>query len=143
MMYRTELAHNRGMLFVNPQPLTGAYWMKNCNFPLDIIFLAGVYGGCFGAAQGIMVFAVLTLSIDDSLLRINALRNILVGLVNLVAGLVFIAVADVAWRPALIIAGGSIVGGQIGARLGRRLPPWGLRIVIVTVGVLAIVKVLL
>ena len=40
MMYRTELPHDRGMLFVNPQPVTGAYWMKNCNFPLDIIFMA-------------------------------------------------------------------------------------------------------
>jgi uncharacterized membrane protein (UPF0127 family) len=39
MMFRSELPHNRGMLFVNTEPQTGAYWMKNCNFPLDIIFM--------------------------------------------------------------------------------------------------------
>jgi hypothetical protein len=70
----------------------------------------------------------------------NAVKNILAGLANLVAALVFVAVAEIAWGPALLIALGATVGGVVGARVGRRLPPWGLRLVIVAVGVFAIVR---
>ena len=59
-------------------------------------------------------------------------------LVNAVAAVVFIAVADVDWAVAGLIAAGSVVGGQIGATWGRRLPPLGLRVVIVVVGVVAL-----
>jgi uncharacterized protein len=76
----------------------------------------GVYGGYFGAAQGILVLAVLGLSIDDRLHRLNALKAVLVGLVNLVSGIVFVFAAHIAWAPAGLIAGGSILGGLIGAR---------------------------
>ena len=104
------------------------------------VFLSGLYGGYFGAAQGILLLAILGLAIDDDLQRINALKLILAGLVNLVAGLIFIVVARVAWAPAGLIAGGSILGGVLGARQGRRLPPAALRAVIVTVGIIAIVR---
>jgi uncharacterized membrane protein YfcA len=107
-----------------------------------VVFLTGVYGGYFGAAQGIMLLAVLELALPDDLHRINALKNVLAGLVNLVAGLIFIVVADVAWEAAGLIALGSVVGGQLGARYGRRLPSGVLRGAVVVVGVVAIVRLL-
>ena len=85
------------------------------------VLLGGVYGGYFGAAQGIMVLAILSLSLDDELQRLNAVKVILTGLVNLVSGIVFIFAAHVAWGAAGLIAGGSLLGGVIGARAGRRL----------------------
>ncbi len=101
------------------------------------VFGSGIYGGYFGAAQGILLLAVLGLSLDDDLQRINALKVVLAGLVNLVAGVVFVFAAHIAWTAALLIAGGSTLGGLIGARAGRRLPPAALRAVIVVVGVVA------
>ncbi len=106
------------------------------------MFAAGIYGGYFGAAQGIMVLAILTLSLDDELQRLNALKVVLTGLVNLVSGIVFILVANIAWLPTVLIAGGSILGAVFGARAGRRLSPRVLRGVIVVVGILAIVRLL-
>lgn len=103
---------------------------------------SGLYGGYFGAAQGILLISILGLAIDDDLQRLNALKVILAGMVNLLAGVVFILFAHVAWAPAGLIAGGSVLGGVLGARHGRRLSPGALRIVIVIVGVLAIVRLL-
>jgi len=68
--------------------------------------------------------------------------NVLAGLVNLVAGVVFVFAAHVAWLVALLIAIGSTIGGVLGARYGRRLPPAALRAVIVVVGIFAIVRLL-
>ena len=109
---------------------------------LAAVFAAGIYGGYFGAAQGIMVLAILALSINEDLQRINAVKVVLTGLVNLVAGIVFVFAAHVAWGAALLIAAGSVIGGFLGARGGRRLPEWGLRAVIVVVGISAIVRLL-
>lgn len=106
------------------------------------VFASGIYGGYFGAAQGILLLAVLGLTFDDELQRINALKVVLTGLVNLVAAIVFILAAHVAWGAALLIALGSTLGGLLGARLGRRLPPQLLRAVILAVGIIAIVRLL-
>jgi uncharacterized membrane protein YfcA len=106
------------------------------------VLLTGVYGGYFGAAQGVMLIAVMGLLLDETLQRVNAAKNVLAGLVNLVAAVVFIAVTHVAWLAAGLIAAGSVVGGQLGAFLGRRIPPAVLRGIIVVVGVAAIVKIL-
>ncbi len=106
------------------------------------VFAGGIYGGYFGAAQGILVLAILGLSISDDLQRLNALKVVLTGLVNLVSGIVFVFAAHVAWGPAGLIAAGSLLGGVLGARAGRRLPPGALRAVIVVVGVAAIVHLL-
>ncbi len=106
-------------------------------------FGSGIYGGYFGAAQGILLLAILGLSLEgEDLQRINALKVVLAGLVNLVAGVVFVFAAHVAWLPALLIAIGSIIGGVVGARYGRRLPPAALRALIVVVGIFAIVRLL-
>jgi uncharacterized protein len=104
------------------------------------VYLAGVYGGYFGAAQGILLIAILGLALPDDLQRVNALKNVLAGVVNGVAAVVFIAVADVAWGPAALIAAGSAAGAQLAARYGRRLSPRALRAVIVAVGIAAILQ---
>ncbi len=106
------------------------------------VLASGVYGGYFGAAQGILLLAILSLGLDEDLQRINALKVVLAGLVNLVSGIVFVFVAHIAWAPAGLIAAGSLLGGVLGARYGRRLPPVVLRAVIVVVGIAAIVHLL-
>ncbi len=107
-----------------------------------LVYLTGVYGGYFGAAQGVILMAILGIGLDEALQRANAAKNVLAGLANAVAAVVFIAVAHVAWVPAVLIAAGSILGGLVGARVGRRLSPVLLRGVIVVVGVIAIVMLL-
>jgi uncharacterized protein len=106
------------------------------------VFATGIYGGYFGAAQGIMLIATLALAVPDELQRTNALKNVLATTANLVAAVIFVFAAHVDWRVAGLIAIGSIAGGQLGSRYGRRLPPEVLRAIIVVVGVLAIVKLL-
>jgi uncharacterized protein len=106
------------------------------------VFATGIYGGYFGAAQGIMLLAVLGLALPDDLQRLNALKNVLAGLVNFVAGVVFAIVADPDWLAAGLIAVGAAAGGVLGARSGRRLSPPVLRAFIVVVGCVAIVRLL-
>lgn len=103
-----------------------------------LVFLTGVYGGYFSAAQGILLLAVLGLGLSETLQRVNALKNMLQALVNLVAAVVFAFVADVDWGAAAVLAVGAIIGGQLGAHLGRRLSPVILRAMIVVVGIVAI-----
>jgi uncharacterized protein len=104
------------------------------------VFATGVYGGYFGAAQGIILLAILGVALSQSLQRTNALKNVLAGLVNGVAAVYFIFAADVRWGPAAVIAAASVLGAQLGARYGRRLRPDVLRAVIVVVGLVAIVR---
>jgi uncharacterized membrane protein YfcA len=105
-------------------------------------FATAVYGGYFGAAQGVLLLGFLGLFLADSLQRQNALKNMLAGITNLVAAVYFVAITHVDWLAAGLIAGGSIIGGVLGARVGRRLSPTALRATIVVVGVAAIVKLL-
>jgi uncharacterized membrane protein YfcA len=104
------------------------------------VLIAGIYGGYFGAAQGVLLLGLMGLLLQDDLQRINATKNVLALIVNGVAAVVFIAVAHVDWAAAGLIAAGSIVGGQIGALVGRRLPPLVFRAVIVVIGAIAIVQ---
>ncbi len=106
------------------------------------VFLTGVYGGYFGAAQGIILLAILGVALTQDLQRTNALKNVLAGLVNGVAGVYFMIAAHVRWDAAGLIAAASIVGAQLGARYGRRLPPDALRGLIVLVGISAIVQLI-
>jgi len=106
------------------------------------IYATGVYGGYFGAAQGILLLGVLGVALAQDLQRTNALKNVLAGLVNGVAAVYFAFAAQVEWAPAAIIACASIAGGQLGARYGRRLEPRPLRALIVVVGSVAIVRLL-
>jgi uncharacterized membrane protein YfcA len=106
------------------------------------VLCSGVYGGYFGAAQGILLLAVMGLALRDDLQRMNALKVVLTGLVNLTAGIIFVVAADVDWAVAALIAAGSMIGGVLGARFGRRLSGPALRAVIVVVGCAAIVRLL-
>jgi hypothetical protein len=107
-----------------------------------LVFLAGVYGGYFGAAQGVLLLGLMGVAFADSMQRVNAVKNVLAGLVNGIAAIVFIIATHIDWGAAGLIAAGAVLGGQIGARIGRKLPPWGLRVLIVCVGVVALVKLL-
>ena len=107
---------------------------------LPLIALCGVYGGYFAAAQGILLVGILGLLLPDTLQRHNALKNILVMAVNSVAATTYVIVAStggrhpIDWTAVGLIAAGSLVGGWIGARVGRRLPPAVLRACIVVLG---------
>ncbi len=118
-------------------PEHGAMWVWT------LVLLAGVYGGYFGAAQGVLLMAILGVGLQEAMQRNNATRNVLALVVNGVAAVVFVAVADVDWLVAGLIAAGAVVGGQLGATVGRRLPAAVLRGVIVVVGLAAIVVFLL
>ena len=107
-----------------------------------LIFLVGIYGGYFTAAQGIMLVGVMGLLLADPLQRLNAFKNTLTAVVNLVAGAVYAVVAPVSWPVVAVLAASSIVGGLLGARVGRRLSPVVLRGVIVAVGMVAVVYLL-
>lgn len=113
-------------------PYHGTWWVW------PGVFGTGIYGGYFGAAQGVLLMAVLGTGVDESLQRLNAVKNVLAAVVNAIAGLIFVFVADVDWWVVLLIAVGSTIGGQIGATVGRRLPATVLRVVIVIVGVVAL-----
>jgi uncharacterized protein len=102
----------------------------------------GVYGGYFGAAQGVVLMGCMGILLDDTVQRHNALKNVLAGLVNLVAAIVFVLTSHIDWAAAGLIAAGSMLGGLIGARVGRRLPPAVLRGLIVVIGCVAIVNLL-
>ncbi|MFB6722332.1 sulfite exporter TauE/SafE family protein [Kribbella sp. NPDC056345] len=114
----------------------GAWWV------IPAVFATGVYGGYFGAAQGVLLMAILGLGLDANLQRMNGLKNVLATVVNTVAAILFIIVADVDWLAAALIAVGSTIGGFLGARYGRKLPPVALRGLIVCIGIVAIVTML-
>ena len=104
--------------------------------------LTGVYGGYFGAGSGVMMVAVLGLGLDLELRIVNALKTLAVLSGNVVAGLIFVFVADLDRLAIVLLALGSVVGGYVGARVGRRLPPTLFRVLIVIAGVLAAVLML-
>src|SRR4051794_19741600 len=107
-----------------------------------IVFLAGIYGGYFRAGQGVLLMAFLGVLLQEELQRLNAVKNVLAGLVNLVAAIVFVLVSHVAWPAAIALAIGSTCGGQVGGTYGRRLPATALRGFIIVVGTAAAVRLL-
>jgi uncharacterized membrane protein YfcA len=120
-----------------PRPHSGGWWLR-----VGVLATA-VYGGYFGAAQGVLLIGLLGLSLDDHLQRLNALKNVLAALVNGVAAVYFMVRGPVAWVPAGLLAVASTLGGQVGARIGRRLPDPVLRAIIVVAGVTVAIKLLI
>jgi len=104
-------------------------------------FFTGIYGGYFGAAQGIILMSLLALFLTEGMQRLNALKNVLALVANAVAAVLFVFVADVAWEAAVTIAIGSTIGAQLGATVGRRIPDEALRWTVVVGG--AVVAVIL
>jgi uncharacterized membrane protein YfcA len=121
----------RGRIAAHPGPLlhTG-------------VFATAVYGGYFGAAQGVILLALLGVTIDDDLQRLNAVKNAVATVIQAIAALIFVAATDVAWWVVLLLGVSSAAGGQVGAVLGRRIPANALRLAVVTVGTAVAVKLL-
>ena len=115
------------------------------NLPAGIAssFGVAIYGGYFGAPQRIILISLLRLTFAENLQVLNAIKKVLAGLANAVAGLLFILVADVAWAAALLISAGSIVGSLVGARYGRRLPQESLRRVVIVYGVIVAIVLII
>ena len=109
-----------------------------------LTFLVGIYGGYFAAAQGILLVGVMGALLAESMQRINAAKNMLVLIVNVVAATAYTIVAydRIAWAAAGLIAVGSLIGGFIGAGVGRKLSPVALRVAIVVLGLIALWRLL-
>ena len=114
--------------------VTGLLWI--------LVLLCAVYGGYFGAAMSVLFMGIFGVLLADDIQRQNALKNVLAGLVNLAAAVVFVFAAHVDWAAAGLIAAGAVVGGLVGSRVGRRLSPAALRATIVVVSLVAVVKLL-
>lgn len=93
-----------------------------------------VYAGYFGAAAAVLFMATVGLFSNESIHRLNAIKNVLIGLANAVAAVIFVLAAPVDWAAAGALAAGSLVGGAIGGRVVRHIPTRPLRIGIATVG---------
>lgn len=137
-------------VLIMAQPRLGA-WMRRRRaarpeggplLPVGV-YGAGVYGGYFAAAQGIVLISILGLSLEEDLQRVNALKNALTFAVNTTAAVFFIVFASPVWPVVALIAAGSVIGGYAGARFGRLLRPFALRMIIVAVGLSAMVQLVL
>jgi uncharacterized protein len=118
-----------------PERISPFLWLAIC--------AAGVYGGYFGAAQGVILIGIMGSMLEDDLVRINATKNVLSTIVGAVAGIVFVFKTHVSWPAAVLVAIGSISGGLVGAKIGRKIPPNVLRGIVATVGTFAATKLLL
>lgn len=131
------------------QPRINAWMLKNRPsrpnggplLPLGV-YGAGVYGGYFSAAQGIILIGLLGSSLDEDLQRVNALKNVLSFIVNATAAVFYTIFATPSWKVVALIAVGSVVGGYLGARFGRRLKPVTLRVLVVVIGLTAVGQLL-
>lgn len=105
-------------------------------------FFTSIYGGYFGAAQGVILLALFGITLDDDVHRLNAAKNVVAASINAVAAIFFILTTTIAWKAAGLLFIGSTVGGQIGAVVGRRLSPEVMRIAIATIGTAVAIKLL-
>jgi uncharacterized membrane protein YfcA len=110
---------------------------------LIAMFLASMYGGYFGAGQGVIYLALMAIFIADNLQRLNAAKNVVAAVVNSIAAVLFALVAPVDWPAAILLAIGATLGGQVGAHLGRRLSPFALRAAIIVIGTIVGVRLLI
>jgi uncharacterized membrane protein YfcA len=109
---------------------------------LGAVALTAVYGGYFGAAQGVILLALLGALLDSDVQRANAVKNLVALVVNVVAGVLFALRADVDWAVVGLIAVGSVAGGTLGVKVARRLPPVAFRwFVVLVAGTAAVVIV--
>ena len=114
-------------------PVGGGPWL------LVGVAAAGVYGGYFGAAQGVILLALLGIFVAGGLNEVNGIKNILAATANAVAAIIFVVATDIDWRIAGLIAVGAAIGGGLGGRYGRRLPSGALRALIVVIAPVAAV----
>jgi len=98
--------------------------------------LASIYGGYFGAGLSVIVLSALGLTLEDSLTRLNALKQAVAFSVNVAAAIFFIFSGQVIWSAALVMAVGALIGGTLGGKLAGRIKPSTLRWTVVTIGVI-------
>jgi uncharacterized membrane protein YfcA len=99
------------------------------------IGLAAIYGGYFGAGLSVIVLAVLGLLIEDSLTRLNALKQAIAFSANIAAAIFFVFSGQVEWPAALVMAVGALLGGVLGGRLASRIKASALRRIVVVIGI--------
>ncbi len=99
------------------------------------IGLAAIYGGYFGAGLSVIVLAVLGLTLDETLTRLNALKQAIAFSTNIAAAIFFVFSGKVVWPVALVMAVGALIGGALGGRLAGRIKPATLRWIVVVIGV--------
>jgi uncharacterized membrane protein YfcA len=107
------------------------------------VFLASIYGGYFGAGLSVIILAVLGLVIDDTLTRLNGLKQIIAFSVNVAAAIFFIFSDQVVWSAAAVMAAGAVLGGVLGGKLARFVKPQALRVIVVTIAVIVAVVYLM
>jgi uncharacterized membrane protein YfcA len=98
--------------------------------------LASIYGGYFGAGLSVIVLSALGVTLEDSLTRLNALKQAVAFSVNVAAAIFFIFSGQVLWSAALVMAVGALIGGTLGGRLAGRIKPSTLRWTIIIIGVI-------
>lgn len=103
--------------------------------------LTAVYGGYFGAAQGVILLALIGALYEPDVQQANALKNAIALVTGVVSALLFVVTGHVDWPVAVVVALGSLVGGVVGVRLARRLPPVAFRAFAVVVAVVAAVVI--
>lgn len=109
---------------------------------IGLALLVGVYGGYFGAGAGVMMFALLALATDVPLVEANGLKTLSLFIGNVVASVIFLFIAELDWRAIALMSVGSLAGGYVGARVGRRMNPTVLRVFVVLAGIVAAVTLL-
>lgn len=103
---------------------------------IPLIFLAAIYGGYFGAGLSVIVLAALALVFDDSLTKLNALKQAIAFCVNVAAAVFFLFSGKVVWLVALFMAVGALMGGMLGGKLAGKIDPNTLRWIVVSLGIL-------
>jgi hypothetical protein len=99
------------------------------------LFAISVYDGYFGAGAGVLVLAVLLLTLDESLPRANALKNMALGMADLVAAIAFVAFGPVHWAAMSSLAVGLLAGSMIGPAITRRVPSDMVRVAVALAGI--------
>jgi len=128
---------------VMAQPAISRALRRTGDNPVELgigLFLVGVYAGYFGAAQGIMLLALLGLFLQESLQRVNAFKTLIAGLGACVAAIIFVALAPVSWPHVLVLGVSSLVGGRLGVLIARRIPDRPLRLGIGLFGLLVALR---
>jgi uncharacterized protein len=121
---------------MQPQPAGHSALRQEAVAAIAPVFLASIYGGYFGAGLSVIVLAVLGLVLEDTLTRLNGLKQAISFSVNMAAALFFVFSGQVVWSAAMVMAVGALAGGALGGRLAGRIQPGTLRRVVVTIGVI-------
>jgi hypothetical protein len=110
--------------------------LEHIQFAILPVTLAAIYGGYFGAGLSVIVLAVLGFLINDSLTRLNALKQAIAFSVNIAAAIFFVFSGQVNWWAALVMAIFAVVGGSLGGKLAGKIKPSTLRWTVVAIGVI-------